>query len=54
MTSSGCKLRRQILALLCARDYRPLDRIEIGRKVGVKSNERIALRKALRELEHSG
>jgi len=54
MTSSGCKLRRQILALLGARDYRPLDRIEIGRKVGVKSNERIALRKALRELEHSG
>jgi ribonuclease R len=54
MTSSGCKLRRQILALLGARDYRPLDRTEIGRKLGVKSNERIALRKALRELEHSG
>src|SRR6266404_5634253 len=54
MTSSGCKLRRQILALFGARDYRPLDRIEIGRKLGVKSNERIALRKALRELEHSG
>lgn len=54
MTSNGCKLRQQILALLGARDYQPLDRIEIGRKLGLKSNERIALRKALRELEHSG
>jgi ribonuclease R len=54
MTSNGCKLRRQILALLHTRDYRPLDRIEIARKLGLKSNERIALRKALRELEHSG
>jgi ribonuclease R len=54
MISNGCKLRRQILALLGGRDYRPLDKIEIGRKLSLKSNERIALRKTLRELERSG
>jgi ribonuclease R len=54
MISNGRKLRRQILALLGGRDYRPLDKIEIGRKLSLKSNERIALRKTLRELERSG
>src|SRR5260370_8693024 len=54
MISNGRKLRRQILALLGGRDYRPLDKIEIGRKLRLKSNERIALRKTLRELERSG
>ena len=54
MISNGRKLQRQILALLGGRDYRPLDKIEIGRKLSLKSNERIALRKTLRELERSG
>src|ERR1700726_232960 len=54
MISNGCKLRRQILALLGGRDYQPLDKIEIGRKLSLKSNERIALHKTLRELERSG
>src|ERR1700716_2392288 len=54
MTQDGRKLRQEILTLLKQRDYRPLDKIEIGRKLGLKSNERVALRKVLRELERSG
>jgi ribonuclease R len=54
MISNGCKLRKQILGLLAAPDYRPLDKIEIGRKLGLKSNERVVLRKTLRELERLG
>jgi ribonuclease R len=47
-------LRKEILTLLSSRDYRPLDKIEIARKLRLPSNERVALRKTLRELEHSG
>lgn len=47
-------LRKEILALLSSRDYRPLDKIEIARKLKLGSNERVALRQTLRELEHSG
>ena len=54
MSQNGRNIREKILALLRADDYRPLDRIEIARKLGLKSNQQVALRKALRELEHSG
>ena len=54
MTDDGRKLKQEILALLKQRDYRPLDKIEIGRKLSLKTNERVALRKVLRELEHAG
>ena len=54
MTQSGRNLKPDILALLGERDYRPLDKIEIARKLKLGSNERVALRKTLRELEHSG
>jgi ribonuclease R len=54
MTSNGRKIREQILALLARKDYRPLDKIDIARKLGLTSNERNALRKNLRELEHAG
>ena len=54
MTQDGRKLKQAILALLKQRDYRPLDKVEISRKLGLKSNERVALRKTLRELEHAG
>ena len=54
MTQDGRKIREQILALLAARDYRPLDKIEIARKLKLEGNNRVALRKTLRELEHSG
>lgn len=47
-------MRKEILALLSARDYRPLDKIDIARKLKVLGNERVALRTVLRELEHSG
>jgi len=54
MTQNGRKIREKILALLSSGDYRPLDKIEIARKLGLKSGERVPLRKALRELERSG
>ena len=54
MTQDGRKLKPAILALLKQRDYRPLDKIEMGRKLGLKTNERVALRNTLRELEHAG
>jgi ribonuclease R len=47
-------LRKEILGLLSLRDYRPLDEIEIARKLKLPSIERVAVRKILRELEHSG
>lgn len=47
-------LRKEILTLLAARDYRPLDKIDIARKFKLPANERVALRSVLRELEHSG
>src|SRR6202790_3680775 len=54
MTKDGRKIREQILELLAARDYRPLDQVEIARKLKLPSSERVVLRNTLRELEHSG
>ena len=51
MIQTGPKIRERILALLARKDYRPLDKIEIARKLGLES---VALRKMLRELERSG
>jgi ribonuclease R len=47
-------LRKEILDLLATRDYRPLDKVEISRKLKLPSSERVTLRQVLRELEHSG
>ena len=47
-------LRQGILELLRRDDYRPLDRSEIARELRVTSNQRVALRKTLRELERAG
>jgi ribonuclease R len=47
-------LRTSILRLLARRDYRPLDKIEMARELGLKTNQRVELRKALREMEHGG
>jgi ribonuclease R len=44
----------QILALLSRKDYRPLNKIEIARKLGVSGRARVALRKTLRDLERAG
>ena len=54
MTQTGRNIKQEILALLGQRDYRPLDKIEMARKLKLGSNESVALRKTLRELEHSG
>jgi len=54
MTSNGRKIREQILALLRRKDYQPLDKSDIARKLGLKGRERVALRHNLRELERAG
>jgi len=54
MAINGRKIREQVLALLARKDYRPLDKTDIARKLGLTPIERVPLRKALRELEHAG
>src|SRR5438093_1076733 len=54
MAINGRKIREQVLPLLARKDYRPLDKIEIARKLGLSPSEGVALRKTLRELERGG
>src|SRR5215813_3556287 len=54
MASNGRNIREQILSLLARKDYRPLNKIDIARKLGLTSAGRVALRKSLRELERAG
>src|SRR5213080_1670766 len=54
MAVNGRKIREQVLALLARKDYRPLNKVDIARKLGLAASERVALRKTLRELEHAG
>src|SRR5438270_12307315 len=54
MSSNGRKIRDQIFALLSRKDYRPLNKIEIARKIGVSGRARVALRRMLRDLELAG
>src|SRR5215468_11323400 len=54
MASNGRNIREQILSLLARKDYRPLNKIDIARKLGFTGTERVALRKSLRELERAG
>jgi ribonuclease R len=54
MPSNGRNIREQILSLLARKDYRPLKKIDIARKLGVTSAGRVVLRKSLRELERAG
>ncbi len=46
--------KQRILALLRAPKYRPLDKKELARALGFKSETRSDLKEALRELEHGG
>jgi ribonuclease R len=46
--------KERILALLRAPKYRPLDKKELARALGFKSETRSDLKQALRELEHAG
>ena len=54
MAINGRKIREQVLALLARKDYRPLDKTDIARKLDLTASERVALRKTLRELERAG
>src|SRR5262245_37688148 len=54
MIANGPRSREQILALLSRKDYRPLNKIEIARKLGVSGRARVALRRTLRDLERAG
>jgi ribonuclease R len=54
MAINGRKIREQVLGLLARKDYRPLNKIDIARKLGFADRERVALRKTLRELERAG
>lgn len=47
-------LKTRLLALLGRKDYRPLDQTEIARELRLKNNERVPLRRMLRELERLG
>jgi ribonuclease R len=54
MASNGRNIREQILGLLARKDYRPLDPIDIARKLELTGAGKVALRKSLRELERAG
>jgi ribonuclease R len=54
MALNGRNIHEQILGLLRRKDYRPLNRIDIARKLGLTGAEGVALRKSLRELERAG
>ena len=54
MKSKDDQLREQILRLLSAPKYRPLDQRELGKALGRKSGVRMGLNEVLRQLEQSG
>src|SRR5215475_3296354 len=54
MALNGRNIREQILGLLARKDYRPLNRVDIARRLGLTSTGRVALRRTLRELERAG
>lgn len=54
MKSDNQQLREQILRLLSAPKYRPLDKVELAKALGRKSGVRMGLNEVLRQLEQSG
>jgi len=52
--SDNQSLREQILRLLSAPKYRPLDKVELGKVLGRRSGVRMGLNEVLRQLEQSG
>jgi ribonuclease R len=54
MAANGRKIREQVLALLARKDYRPLNRTDIARELGLTGTQGNAVRKMLRELERTG
>src|ERR1043166_5270483 len=54
MSKNGRTFRAEILGLLGREDYRPLDRADIARELGLKQTQRVALRSTIRDLERAG
>src|SRR5467141_4024843 len=54
MTDSTDSLKDEVLALLRKRDYRPLDNVEMAKELGLKTNQRVQLRRQLHDLERAG
>ncbi len=54
MAENGRNIQEQILALLGRKDYRPLDKADIARRLALKGSTLVAFRKGLRDLERSG
>ena len=54
MKDHEVRIRDELLGLLSRKDYRPLNKDEIARKLGVTGKTRVALRKNLRDLERAG
>jgi ribonuclease R len=54
LKSDNQQLREQILRLMSAPKYRPLDKLELGKALGRKSGVRMGLNEILRQLEQSG
>ena len=54
MSKNGRTIREKVLALLREPGYRPLDRNEIARALGLKGRERVDVHRILREVEHAG
>src|SRR5947209_3819733 len=47
-------LRAKILRLLASPKYQPLDKVELTKKLGLKSDDRAELKELLREMEQEG
>src|SRR6201997_4815675 len=54
MAANGRKIREQVLALLARKDYRPLNKADIARELGLTGTQRNFVRNTLRELERAG
>lgn len=52
--SNHGSLESRILSLLGEPKYQPIGKVEISKRLGIKSDERGALKDVLRDLEHSG
>src|SRR4051812_19104055 len=54
MKTAPSDIRQAVLRLMRDPNYRPADKIEMCRQLGLKANQRIALRRELGELERAG
>ncbi|MFL6514928.1 MAG: ribonuclease R [Chthoniobacterales bacterium] len=54
MKTAPPDIRKAVLDLMRDPKYRPANEVEISRQLGLKANQRVALRRELRELERAG